>query len=894
MAINVVLNTDEITVLGPPASIDLQVDIGPEGKRGSYIYSGFLDPNTTSTPFINNPPQLRDLYYRTENNTIYQYIAVPGGNQWQVIAEFNLFVTQTEELYDEILSFFQGSSASFISSGEVYDTFLKIVDAAEIYATKEELTDLSLDSLIASEIISTASAAAYSSASSYTDSEIISAVNSANSYTDEQISIVSASVSAVSASANAYTDSLVLQNWEEDESGNILPVIDGAFDIGSPDYRVKDLYLSSSSLYIEDPTDPSKNIPITIDENGNLKIGDQFLSTESSASVFVSNAINDLVGTTPENLNTLEKLAGAINNDADFLASFYNKTESDQEFLSKASASTQYLSLEGGVISGDLVVSGSVTYANQGQSLIDDNQIILNSSASGTPVLDATIQVNRGSQPNSVIKWNESVDKWQFTNNGTQYYDFITEVPTAVNQKQTNFYDIARDYGAVPNETDSRVKIQNALNAARDAGGGIVYIPNGLWNLSGGLRIYSTTHLMLSPKAYMRKLFSGGSMLWNGDNGANYSGYDGQTNITVTGGTWDARGTAFPTTPANIFSFAHSQNLIFRDITFLNVGGYHAIEINSTKNGIVDNCRFLGYIDTGDRGFSEAVQIDGAFRATLFGEFGSYDKTTCQDIKITNCYFGASGFGGTTAWPTAIGSHSADTQDSAVLTERWHSHIKVLNNTFEGLTEFAVRSDAVWREATIADNLFTNCSGGVGLGFRTRNLNLSWHGSFNFSIENNIFQSGLDLGRDVIFIRNVDGVIISNNHFRPSPGTSVSYGRHGIYTSSGTEILITDNRFEWVNRHGIFIENGTDTMISNNLIKNVSSETNNTYSYILVDGSTNTSMIANRGYKGGAGSTALYGLRITSSTGTRGFGNFFGANATTSVSGTIEASTANG
>jgi hypothetical protein len=887
MAINVVLNTDEITVLGPPASIDLQVDIGPEGKRGSFIYSGFLDPNTTSTPFINNPPQLRDLYYRTENNTIYQYIAVPGGNQWQVIAEFNLFVSQTQELYNDTLSLFEDASANFISSEEIYDTFLKIIDAAEIYATKEELTDLSLESLIASEIITTASAAAFGSASAYTDSEILSASTSLISYTDEQVSLVSAS-------ANTYTDSLVLQSWEEDESGNIIPILDGVFDIGSPEYRVKDLYLSSSSLYIEDPTDSNKNIPITIDENGNLKIGNQFISTEVSASVVVNSAINDLVGTTPENLNTLEKLAGTINNDPNFLIEYYTKNESNEEFLSKASASTQYLSLEGGVISGDLVVSGSVTYTNQGQSLIDDNAIILNSSASGTPLLDATIEVNRGTQPNSIIKWNESLDKWQFTNDGTQYYDFITEVPAVINQKQTNFYDIARDYGAVPNETDSRTKIQNALNAARDAGGGIVYIPNGLWNLSGGLRIYSNTHLMLSPKAYMRKLFSGASMLWNGDNGASYSGYDGQVDITVTGGTWDARGTAFPTTPANIFSFAHSQNLIFRDITFLNVGGYHAIEINSTKNGIVDNCRFLGYIDTGERDFSEAVQIDGAFRATLFGEFGSYDKTICQDIKVTNCYFGASGFGGTTAWPTAIGSHSADTEDGSVLTERWHSHIKVLNNTFEGMTEFAVRSDAVWREATIADNLFINCSGGVGLGFRTKNLNLSWHGSFNFSIENNIFQSGLDLGRDVIFIRNVDGVIISNNHFRPSPGTSVSFGRHGIYISSGTEILITDNRFEWVNRHGIFIENGTDTMINNNLIKNVSSETNNTYSYILVDGSANTSMIANRGYKGSAGNTAQFGLRITSSTGTRGFGNFFGANATTSVSGTIEASTANG
>jgi hypothetical protein len=439
----------------------------------------------------------------------------------------------------------------------------------------------------------------------------------------------------------------------------------------------------------------------------------------------------------------------------------------------------------------------------------------------------------------------------------------------------TNFYDIVRDFGAVANETDSRAKIQNALNAARDAEGGTVYIPNGLWNISGGLRIYSNTNLILSPKAYIRKLFAGGSMLWNGDNGASYSGYSGQTNITISGGSWDARATAFPTTPANIFSFAHSQNLTVRDTTFLNVGGYHAIEINSTKNGFVENCRFLGYLDTGDRDFSEAIQIDGAFRATLFGEFGSYDKTVCSDITISRCYFGPSTvFPALPSWPNGVGSHSADTESGAVLSDVKHLNTKIINNTFEDMTEWAVRTDGVHRECLISNNIFKNCSGGVGLGFKTRDLNSSWQVCFNITVSNNIFQLNIDNNRDCIFARNIDGLIISNNQIRFT-------GKSGIRVTDSNEVSISSNRFEFIREHGILIENCDDSIVDHNILRNVSTASVNAFSYIIYKNNCNNcSTIGNRG-NAASGNKGLFGLRIENGTGMRSYGNRFGANATT-------------
>jgi sulfur transfer complex TusBCD TusB component (DsrH family) len=89
MAINTVLQTDDLTVLGPPISLDVQVDIGPSGPRGSLIYSAQGDPNLNTTAFINNPPQINDLYLRTDvgifYGTIYKYVSVPGGDQWNTL-----------------------------------------------------------------------------------------------------------------------------------------------------------------------------------------------------------------------------------------------------------------------------------------------------------------------------------------------------------------------------------------------------------------------------------------------------------------------------------------------------------------------------------------------------------------------------------------------------------------------------------------------------------------------------------------------------------------------------------------------------------------------------------------------------------------------------------------
>jgi len=74
-------------------------------------------------------------------------------------------------------------------------------------------------------------------------------------------------------------------------------------------------------------------------------------------------------------------------------------------------------------VTGNLTVSGSSTIVNAETIELADNIIVLNSNAEGTPTQDAGIEIARGDEPSVSLRWNESLDKWEFTNDGTNYLE---------------------------------------------------------------------------------------------------------------------------------------------------------------------------------------------------------------------------------------------------------------------------------------------------------------------------------------------------------------------------------------------------------------------------------------------------------------------------------------
>jgi hypothetical protein len=87
---DVLLDNDDITVLGPPETVELLIDIGPEGTRGSQVFVGVGNPNIIE---IGQTPLLNDLYINTSPGAdyayLYQYVSQPGSNTWIEVLELN-------------------------------------------------------------------------------------------------------------------------------------------------------------------------------------------------------------------------------------------------------------------------------------------------------------------------------------------------------------------------------------------------------------------------------------------------------------------------------------------------------------------------------------------------------------------------------------------------------------------------------------------------------------------------------------------------------------------------------------------------------------------------------------------------------------------------------------
>lgn len=62
--VDIILSSDDLSVLGGPDSISVEVDFGPTGERGSFIYANTGKPTTLLAPNA----KIYDLYINTLSN----------------------------------------------------------------------------------------------------------------------------------------------------------------------------------------------------------------------------------------------------------------------------------------------------------------------------------------------------------------------------------------------------------------------------------------------------------------------------------------------------------------------------------------------------------------------------------------------------------------------------------------------------------------------------------------------------------------------------------------------------------------------------------------------------------------------------------------------------------
>jgi hypothetical protein len=74
------------------------------------------------------------------------------------------------------------------------------------------------------------------------------------------------------------------------------------------------------------------------------------------------------------------------------------------------------------VVSGNLTVDGTTTTLNTATLEVEDNIVLLNKGVTGSPSLNAGLEIERGDSANVSILWNETSDIWTLTNDGTNYH----------------------------------------------------------------------------------------------------------------------------------------------------------------------------------------------------------------------------------------------------------------------------------------------------------------------------------------------------------------------------------------------------------------------------------------------------------------------------------------
>lgn len=108
--VDVLLSTEDVTVLGGPSSISVDLDFGPQGERGSQIFVGNGNPNSNE---VGQDIKVFDLYINIDPNDeeylfLYQYQSIPGSDTW--VQLFKLITNQ----------YSKNQLASFASDGTSY------------------------------------------------------------------------------------------------------------------------------------------------------------------------------------------------------------------------------------------------------------------------------------------------------------------------------------------------------------------------------------------------------------------------------------------------------------------------------------------------------------------------------------------------------------------------------------------------------------------------------------------------------------------------------------------------------------------------------------------------------------------------------------------------------
>ena len=99
-------------------------------------------------------------------------------------------------------------------------------------------------------------------------------------------------------------------------------------------------------------------------------------------------------------------------------------------------------------VGGNLNVTGTINSVNTTQVNIVDNVINLNTDFTGDPTVDAGIRVERGNAADVQLRWAETPDQWEITNDGTNYHPITRKFTAVIGDGATFQYPVTHNLGS--------------------------------------------------------------------------------------------------------------------------------------------------------------------------------------------------------------------------------------------------------------------------------------------------------------------------------------------------------------------------------------------------------------------------------------------------------------
>jgi hypothetical protein len=347
----------------------------------------------------------------------------------------------------------------------------------------------------------------------------------------------------------------------ENLAGNLVPSANNTYSLGTVSKVWKDVFVGPGSLYINGQqvlSDNSGTITVSANANQNLSFvttGSGDLELTAGGEIQLKSNVILGAGKTITASGGL-KLASNLDVNSQYINNLSNPVAANDatnksyvdgagyltagDGLSKASATFSVDStvvrtsgaqtIAGAktfsndiVVSGNLTVSGTTTTVNSETISLADNIIDLNSNfTTGSPTENAGIRIKRGDSADVQLRWNESDDKWQFTNDGSTYADILTGTQVkALFSATDSGGDGSFSYsdGVFTYTGPSQAEANARIDARVSGGNGLTYT-SGVLAVGAGYGISVAADTVAVSNSDVRALFSAsGDISYNASTG---------------------------------------------------------------------------------------------------------------------------------------------------------------------------------------------------------------------------------------------------------------------------------------------------------------------------------------------------------------------------------------